>query len=226
MELNGILLGFTIGNIFFIKEYFQTLKNENFCIGLLRPKIKFLLNEYLSNFSSQCYLYIDKIMIAIIFSYETLAHYQFAMQYLLLANFLPPLMFNLLLPSESATKPNKKLKSYFVIFAISFAVIAAILAPIIIENLFPQYLRSVFAIQILNISIIPIVFSTLLEISFLVKENSRIVLFVNIVQTGLYFPLLFVLGDTLNITGFALAFLISCCGRLLFGLLIRRIYDI
>jgi len=99
-----------------------------------------------------------------------------------------------------------------------------ILAPVFVSNFFPHFQEAVLPMQIMVVGMIPLIISIIFEASFLGRENSRIVLISNGIQTGSYFILLLVLGPELGLVGFALSFLISIIIRCIVNIIAYKIF--
>ncbi len=222
MGINGIILGVFLSNtpgIIILKDFFI---NRKFGISLLKPKIPFMIHNYFVTLNWFLFWFGDKIIIGSLFGFSLLANYQLASQFLLFLNTIPMAVAIYLLPLESQGIENKKLKLFIVLFSILLAFVAVFTLPFTIHHFLPTYEDSIFTMQIMSLSIIPITVATIIESEFLGKEKSKFVLISSSVSIGTYFILIPVLATNLGLIGLGIAFLCSSLIRAVFGIFAKH----
>ena len=194
LGINGILLGYFIGSILVLTELYPLMKNRKIEFSVLKPKIKFISQAYVTRLSEVLFAYGDKLLIGSLFGFMMLGNYFFAAQYLFLMDAIPRSISQYLLPQESEGKGNKKIKIFSVAIASFIVVISIIFVPLGVKTFFPKFEESIVLIQIMSISIIPSTIYLIQNTEFLGKENSRIVMIGSICQATLFLALVIVLG--------------------------------
>jgi len=222
--LNGILLGFFIGTIPAFKVFFKFVKMKKISLSTLKPKAGFITNNYFLDLSQTLFWWGDKLLIGILFGFTILANYQISVQYLLLLQSIPSAVYLYLLPQESEGKSNKKFKFYAIITSGILVLLSITFVPNIVEFFVPEYTESIFPMQIMSISIIPIIISTILESTFMGKEKSKFVLTSAASQLGFYFLFLVIWGEEFGLIGLALAFLFSTIIRTICNIILKIRY--
>lgn len=208
-DIDGIILGAALASFPAFRWIYNFIKNEKTPISVLRPKLKFMLNNYLSLLTVMIFAWGDKILIGPLFGFSTLGFYTFALQYAYALNAIPISLMVYLLPLEAQKIQKKKLKIYAIIISSLLALLLIVVAPYLVNTFFPNYQDSIFPMQITAIGVIPWVISVIFEASFLGREKSKFVLIATGIQTISYFLLLMILGNEFGIIGFSMAFLIS-----------------
>ena len=211
--INGIVLGFALSTLPTFRSLFSYAKNKKLNIGILKPKIKFMINNWLARLGNNFFWWGDKLIIGTFFGFSILGSYQLASQYLFLLDAIPRALMIYLLPQESVGQKNKKLKIFSVGISCIIALISIIVFPFVIEEFFPKYHDSILPAQIMSIAIIPITIYTLLETQFVGKEMPRVVTISTGSQVLAYFSLIILLGNEYGIMGIAFAFLSSAIIR-------------
>jgi len=224
LGLDGIILGAALASFPAFRWIYRFIKNKKVSITVLRPKLNFMLPSYLSVLTITLFLWGDKLLIGPLYGLSILGTYTFAFQYAFLLNSIPVSLMTYLLPHEAQKNQKKKLKIYSVIISSFLMVFLIILAPVFVSNFFPHFQEAVLPMQIMVVGMIPLIISIIFEASFLGRENSRIVLISNGIQTGSYFILLLVLGPELGLVGFALSFLISIIIRCIVNIIAYKIF--
>jgi O-antigen/teichoic acid export membrane protein len=116
---------------------------------------------------------IDKIIIAPLLGFELLGNYSLAMQFLIIMMLLPTIIFKYLLIQDSSGKNTGNLKQISFIISIGLASFGIIILPMLIPFLFPQFIETTIAIQILSIAIIPATVGTFYESKLLSLEKGK-----------------------------------------------------
>jgi len=223
LGVNGILLGYFLGSllgIIGIKNLFST----NFSIRSLKPKSRFLLSTYTVGLFVTLIEFGIPITIGTIFSYELLAGYQISYQFLLVLIGIPVILTTYLLPKESTGQSNRSLKFYSILITVILVIIAVFSIPFAIENFLPQYGDSILAMQIMSLAVLPLLISTIIETTFLGNEKTKFILISGAVQVITVFPLILILGQMLETTGFVIAVLISFVAKTLSNFILYQFF--
>ena len=209
MGVNGIILGLAVSRIFLSYGFFKSIKGMKFQFTELRKKIHFIIYSFLNEFTLDGSKHLDKLMIAPLFGFQILGLYQIGFQFLTLLSILPLSISQFLHPQEAAGIRGGKIVKTGVVLSISFAAIAYFAIPIVIDNLFPNFVEGIQPAQITIISIIPITFISILNSKFFGREHSKPPLIGNAIGFGVFIVLLVFLGSVLGLIGLSLAIVIS-----------------
>jgi len=220
--INGILFGYFISTLFILKELNSLLKNKKMDFSFLKSRVPLMLHAYAMRLTDVFIRWGDKIVIASLFGFSVLAPYYFAVQYLLVLLTIPQSLSIYLLPQESQGQKNKKLKIFSILTSCLIALLSIFLIPLGITTYFPKFENSIIAMQILSIAIIPVTVTTIQESEFFGKENSRVVLYGFIIQSGFYLLSIILLGQMFGLIGFSVGFVIAVILRVIYNFLARK----
>ena len=176
LGINGILLGYFVSTLLIIKELYVFLKNKKIEFSILKPKIRFMLQNYAARIVFITFWWADKLIIGAMFGFTFLAGYYFASQYIMLLMALPKTITQYLLPQEAQGKKNKKIKIFSVLFVSLISIASIIFLPWGVNTFLPKFEESILPMQIMSIALFPIAISAILQAQFLGKENSQIIL--------------------------------------------------
>ena len=196
----GLASSFIPYSYFFIKEFKTTKIN----FSLLKTRTGFITNNYFNTLAGGFSGQIDKIIIAPILGFALLGNYSLALQFISVMMIFSVIVFKFILPLDSAGKDTKKIKKYTIALSVIITILGITLAPIIIPILFPEYIETVIAVQILSLSVF---FGNLILIftsKLLSKEKSKAVLIANIISVGIIIIGFILLGPILGIIGLAI----------------------
>ena len=220
--INGILFGYFISTLFILTELNSLMKNRKIEFSFLKTKIPLMLHAYAVRLTDVFIRWGDKLVIGSLFGFSVLGSYYFAVQYLLVLLAIPQSISIYLVPQESRGEKNKKIKIFSIVLSCLIAIVSIIAIPYGINTFLPKYEDSIIAMQILSIGIIPFTISTIQESEFFGKENSRVVLYGNSIQTGFYIVSIILLGQLFGLVGFAIGFVFAVILRVIFNVLIRK----
>ena len=207
--ITGVLYGIGLANLVYLPLITQIFLKIKINFTLLRSNFKFMLNNYGLGLSGVLKNEVDKLIIPAIISFSILGQYSLALQILNGLIIIPGIIFKYILPYDATGNPNKKLKKLSVFLCIIIAVIASLLSPYVINELFPKFSDSVEAFQIMSFSIIPLMFTAIFTSELLAIKESKFVLFSRLIVFILIIILMIFLGPIFGITGLALSFLIA-----------------
>jgi O-antigen/teichoic acid export membrane protein len=223
LGIEGILLGYFIGTIPGFKAFYMLIKSDRTSFRILKSKIRFMLNTFISGLMVILFWWGDKLVIGPVFGYIALSNFQIASQYLFFLNTIPAAFLVFFMPKDSIGQKNKKMKIFSILISGIISIFSIISIPFLINYLLPEYNESIFLIQIMSIGIIPLAISSILESNFLGMGNSKWVVLGSIIQTGTYLSLLVVLGHEIGLIGISISFLLAICSRAIFSTIVWKI---
>jgi len=222
LGITGIIFGYFIATLFILKEISILLNGRKINFSALRSKIFFTTNSFFSRLSTVFFFWGDKAIVGALFGFTLLASYQLAGQYLLLLEGIPRAIMIYLIPQESEGTKNKKIKIFTISVSILIALVSITVIPFVINSILPEYEDAILPIQILSISVIPLTISAIQISQFLGKENSKVVLIGNVIQSALYLILIVLLGGPYGLEGIALGLLFATVVRIIFNSLVEK----
>jgi len=217
----AIILALACSYMFYIKRIYSIFREMKIDFGLIKQKIGFIRNNYLTFILTGAVGggQVDKIILAPLLGFAILGNYSLALQIINVMMIFPSVLYKYLLPEESTGASNKRVKIFVIIFSISVSALGIFIAPMLIENFFPKFIESVDAIRIMSLAVIPSSIALILEAQFLGKERSKIV----IIGTGISLVFLtigmIVLGSWIGIIGVAWSLVIATTAKTFFYLI-------
>ena len=216
---SGVVLGFAVSFIPYIWRIIKTFKEIKIDFSILRPRISFMRNIYVSDLSRGLTGHLDKLIIGPLFGFVILGNYHLGLQVLSLLTLLPTILIQYILPQESSGIEPVTIKKYAILSSIGITVLGVVLAPIGIPWMFPKYEDAIVLVQIFSITVIPKTVTTTLQSKFLAKEESGTVLRGVICYLIAQVISIIVLGTILEVIGIAIAYVIGEYSQMLFFLI-------
>ena len=207
--VDGIIFGLVLSYIPYIWIIVKEFKNTRIDFSLLKPRKGFIINNYGINVSGAVGGQIDKLIIAPILGLELLGNYSLAMQFLVILLLFPTIIFKYLLPQDSAGKNTKNLKKNSVLVSIGLAIFGVVILPLIIPVLFPKFVDTTIAIQILSVAVIPATIIVFYESKLLALEKGKFPIITKCVGIIALVSGFLTLGPIYGMIGLAVAFVIS-----------------
>ena len=205
----GIIFALVLSYVPSIWIVINEFRNSQINFSLLKPRKGFILNNYLINIFSVISSQIDKIIIAPILGFELLGNYALALQFFAVLMILTNIVFKYILAQESSGEDKNRLKNYTILFSIAIALFGIIAIPKIITILFPKFINSIDAMQIISILVIPGTIAMLYESKLLAKEKSKFLLISKITATVIIIVGFLTVGIAYEIIGLALTLLFA-----------------
>ena len=171
----GVIYALVLSYIPSIWIIVNEFRNSKIDFSLLKPRRGFILNNYGMNISNAISGQIDKIIIAPILGFELLGNYALALQFLVVMMMASNIIFKYLLTHESSGNNTKKLRIYTILFSIFISAFGLLILPEIIPIVFPEFISSIIAIQIVSLTVIPGTITLLYESKFLALEKSKFI---------------------------------------------------
>lgn len=219
----GILLGYGISYIPFLKRMFLSLKTKNFDFKFLREKSGFIANNYSLDLAGALRGEVDKLMIAPLFGFGLLGNYYLGLQVVSLLGIIPGVVFTYILPQDASGANTVKIKVITILGSVVLCGLGIFLAPSIIPMVFSEYKESVELIPILSISIIPATISSMYTSKLIGMEKSSYILIGYLISISTLVILILFLTDIFGVLGLAIAYVLSISLHTTFLVIISRI---
>jgi len=208
MEIPGILLGLAIGNLAFSYNYLKSLKLKDWNFKKLKNKFNIIVQNFSVALQYTIPNQVDKLVIVPLFGFQTTGIFHFALQFLIAIELLTLNLHRFLLAEQSSEKISKRF-IYLISLASATIILAGIyLSPLLIENLFPEYESSIFAIQLIVFGIIPLLVISILNAKLQILE-SKLLGYGVVIRIGANLALIPLLGGLMGVIGLVLSNLIS-----------------
>ena len=207
--VDGIIFGLVLSYVPYIWILVNEFRNTRIDFSLLKPRKGFIINNYGINISGAVGGQIDKLIIVPLLGFELLGNYSLAMQFLIILLLFPTIVFKYLLPMDSSAKNTKNLKKISILVSGALAAFGIVVLPMIIPVLFPKFIDSVVAIQIISVVIIPATIGVFYESKLLALEKGKFPIIgksVGIITVVVGF---LTLGSMYGMIGLATTFVIS-----------------
>jgi len=209
--VDGIIFGLVLSYVPYIWILVNEFRNTRIDFSLLKPRKGFLINNYGINISSAVGGQMDKLIIAPILGLELLGNYSLAMQFLVILLLLPTTVFKYLLTQDSSGKNTKNLKKNTIFASVGLTMFGIVILPMIIPILFPNYIDTVIAIQIISVAIIPGTIGIFYDSKLLSIEKSKFLLIGKGIGLFTMISGFVILGPIYGIIGLAVTLVVSSC---------------
>jgi len=209
--VDGIIFGLVLSYVPYIWILVNEFRNTRIDFSLLKPRKGFLINNYGINISSAVGGQMDKLIIAPILGLELLGNYSLAMQFLVILLLLPTTVFKYLLTQDSSGKNTKNLKKNTIFASVGLATFGIVILPMIIPVLFPNYIDTVIAIQIISVAIIPSTIGIFYDSKLLSIEKSKFLVIGKGIGVFTMISGFVILGPIYGMIGLAVTLVVSSC---------------
>jgi O-antigen/teichoic acid export membrane protein len=218
----GVLVGIGLSYFPFLSWVYKGFKESRINFSLLKSKSKFLINNYIMSLASVLSGNVDRLFIFPMLGFTLLGNYVLGIQVLSILSIIPANVSRYILPQDASGTKTGKLRSNTILLSVVLAVSGIFISPILIPNLFPEFIEATKIIQIISISIIPTTITSMYTSKLLGNEKSKIVLLGSVIFISLQSIGIIILGDYIGITGAAFALLISSTVQALFLFLMSK----
>ena len=209
--VDGIIFGLVLSYVPYIWILVNEFRNTRIDFSLLKPRKGFLINNYGINISSAVGGQMDKLIIAPILGLELLGNYSLAMQFFVILLLLPTTVFKYLLTQDSSGKNTKNLKKNTIFASVGLTMFGIVILPMIIPILFPNYIDTVIAIQIISVAIIPGTIGIFYDSKLLSIEKSKFLVIGKGIGLFTMISGFVILGPIYGIIGLAVTLVVSSC---------------
>ena len=207
--VDGIIFGLVLSYVPYIWILVKEFKNTRIDFSLLKPRKGFIINNYGINISGAVGGQIDKLIIAPLLGFELLGNYSLAMQFLIVLLLFPTIVYKYLLPMDSSGKNTKNLKKISILVSIALAAFGIVVLPIIIPVLFPKFIDTIIAIQIVSVAVIPATIGIFYESKLLALEKGKFPIIGKSIGIIIVVVGFLTLGPIYGMIGLAVTFVVS-----------------
>jgi O-antigen/teichoic acid export membrane protein len=210
--VNGIILGFSIPMLILSVIWLLPIINDRgkgLRFNEVRSNIRLVTSTYSLVVAGALTSFIDKIIIAPVFGYNTLGLYQLGYQFLSFISLIPGSLFQYLLPQEASGVNRMLIKKLGLVLSFALALILFIITPYIITILFPKYVDAIDNTRVMILGVIPSAVTAVLTSSLLGKGNSKVILLGSLAYIASLIPLLIILGSKIGLIGLGLSLTIA-----------------
>ena len=183
-DVYGIIYGLALSYIphlfIFVKEFSGTKID----FTLLKPRKGFIINNYVMSLTAGLGGTVDKLIIAPVLGLALLGNYSLALQMLTIMMMFSEVVYKYLLPLDASGESNKKIRQIALIISIIITILGVTILPNVIDWLFPKYVDTTDAIQIMSLAVVPGTIVILYSSKFLGMEKSKFVLTTKLVSLG------------------------------------------
>ena len=152
---DGIIFALALSYIHFIIIIIKIFKNSVINFTLLKKHVNFVGNNYLIHISGTVRSQVDKILIAPLIGFEILGNYALALQAYALLKVFSNIFYKYILPHDSSGEKIHKIKYLMISGSIGITIFGLTVLPIILPYVFPRFIESGTAIQIISLAVIP-----------------------------------------------------------------------
>lgn len=221
LGISGILLGMTIGNLVFSFNYFKSIRFSKWNFSLLRSKSKIIVNNFGVDISRLVPNQVDKLIIFPLFGFQTTGIFHFVIQVMIAIESLTLVLQKFLLAERSKKKISRRFLSLVIITSMIVILAGIFLSPLIIKSIFPDFIESIFAVQIIVFGVIPLFFISILYAKLQVLESNYVGYGV-IVRIASNLALIPFLGTKMGLVGLVISYLISLILLSIFLLIVYK----
>ena len=210
----GIIFALALSYIHFLFLIYKVLRTSPINFPALKPRVGFIANNYLYSVLGGLRSNIDKLIIVPLLGFTLLGNLVLAMQFYLILQIIPVIVFKYTLTHDASNIPTTKIKLWSLSFAVIGCITTLVLTPYIIPVFFPKFSEVVIAIQILSVCIIPDTIASIFYTSkFLGSEKSKNPLIATAIMVILTALGIIILGPTYGIIGVSLSFVLASLGN-------------
>ena len=214
-ELPGILIGMAISYYIFSYDYLRLLKRKISSFHAIKSNYKVILHNFGVDLSTNLPRRIDKLFIVPILGFSYTGLYQFNLQILLGLELIPIAIHSFLLSEESRGQQHKRIEYFIIILAISISLVAILLIPVIIPELFPKYIEGIPSLQIMVLTIIPLSLISIYNAKLQARESTKVG-YAAIARLGVLIGLIVTIGNFYGLNGLSLSVLFSAIAHAIF----------
>ena len=206
----GIILALALSYIHFLVLIYKGLKSSPMNFSAIKPHAGFIINNYVTNIFGGLRTNIDKLIILPLLGLTLLGNFALAIQFYMILQIVPSLVFKYTLAHDASKIPTRKVKLWTTVFAIVSCIGTIVLSPYIIPGFFPKFAEVVIAIQILSVCIIPDTLANIFYTSkFLGQEKSKNPLIATVITVILTALGIIILGPIYGILGVSFSFVLA-----------------
>ena len=209
LGVDGIILAIALSFIPYLVLFISEFRKTKIDFSLLVPRKGFIINNYVMSMIGSSGSQIDKLIIAPLLGFALLGNYSLALQIFAVMIVFSSIVYKYLLPQDASGKSNNTLKKVTVLISIGISVLGIALSPLVIPELFPKYIETIGAVQILGIAVVPSTVTMLYTSKFLSLEKSRFVLISKAISVSMLIVGFIIIGPIFGIIGLSIVFVFT-----------------
>ena len=202
-DVYGIIYGLALSYIPYLVIFVKEFSRTKIDFALLKPRKGFIINNYVMSLTAGLGGIIDKLIIAPVLGLTLLGNYSLALQMFTMMMMFSAVVYKYLLPLDASGKSNKKIRQIALVISIIIAILGVIISPDVIDWLFPKYIDTIDAIQIMSLGVVPGTISILYSSKFLGMEKSKFVMITKLVSLGVLIGGFLYFGPIYGVIGLA-----------------------
>jgi O-antigen/teichoic acid export membrane protein len=173
--LEGIILGIAIGYLLFSKGIYDLILKRNFDLSQIKPKIKFISNNYISESTHNLVWWSDRFILLPLYGFSFLGNYQLGMHILQMTSVMPFIFYQYLLPNDSTGTTTNKIRFLCISISVIITILSLIFGPSAIQFLFPNYDLTSNFIQIFSLTLIPLTINLIFSSYYLGNKRTSVI---------------------------------------------------
>ena len=209
LGVDGIILAIALSFIPYLVLFISEFRKTKIDFSLLVPRKGFIINNYVMSMIGSSGSQIDKLIIAPLLGFALLGNYSLALQIFAVMIVFSSIVYKYLLPQDASGKSNNTLKKVTVLISIGISVLGIALSPLVIPELFPKYIETIGAVQILGIAVVPSTVTMLYTSKLLSSEKSRFVLISKAISVSMLIVGFIIIGPIFGIIGLSIVFVFT-----------------
>ena len=210
----GIIFALALSYIHFLVLIYKGLKSSPINFSAIKPHAGFIINNYVTSIFGGLRTNVDKLIILPLLGLTLLGNFALAIQFYMILQIVPSLVFKYTLTHDASKIPTRKVKLWTLAFAVIGCISTIVLSPHIIPVFFPKFSEVVIAIQILSICVIPDTIANIFYTSkFLGAEKSKNPLIATIIMVIVTALGIIILGPIYGIIGVSFSFVLASLGQ-------------
>ena len=209
LGVDGIILAIALSFIPYLVLFISEFRKTKIDFSLLVPRKGFIINNYVMSMIGSSGSQIDKLIIAPLLGFALLGNYSLALQIFAVMIVFSSIVYKYLLPQDASGKSNNTLKKMTVLISIGISVLGIALSPLVIPELFPKYIETIGAVQILGIAVVPSTVTMLYTSKLLSSEKSRFVLISKAISVSMLIVGFIIIGPIFGIIGLSIVFVFT-----------------
>ena len=209
LGVDGIILAIALSFIPYLVLFISEFRKTKIDFSLLVPRKGFIINNYVMSMIGSSGSQIDKLIIAPLLGFALLGNYSLALQIFAVMVMFSSIVYKYLLPQDASGKSNNTLKKMTVLISIGISVLGIALSPLVIPELFPKYIETIGAVQILGIAVVPSTVTMLYTSKLLSLEKSRFVLISKAISVSMLIVGFIIIGPIFGIIGLSIVFVFT-----------------
>ena len=205
----SILFALSLSYIFYLKRIIQNFKEMKIDFSLIKPRIGFILNNYVMSLVHGFHGQTDKLIVAPLLGFTILGNYSLALQIMTMMMIFSNVLYKYFIPNDAAGVANYRIKVLTILGSVLIAILGITVLPILTPIFFPKFTVVIEIIPYISIFIISNTIALILESSILGKLKSKYIVIGDISSFVFMIVGMITLAPILGITGIAISLLLN-----------------